>query len=438
MDLRDRLWRTAVKVPVVLVAALPGATEVRLEAEAELRRRGWPSADAPAGANLLVVCGNPFPDRDRQLDTVQRNMPQPAVRVVVPRPGDTPQALDAGLARLRASGNVPSGGEPRHGDGGGHGSPSGHRGAGDAASEGPSDSGSTPAAHDHSPHHDGEHTEHDAHGGHADHHAHAMSTVAGLPMADRADDRDGLRLDQLHLPIGPMLADWPAGLILRCALQGDIVQEVHVDRLPPPPGTTSFWNEPWLRASHGEPVTLGIGSRRRCAAHLDSLGRLLAVAGWADPAVRLRRLRDDVLAGAPGVPCGERLRALARRIQRSRTLHWSLTGLGRLPAERARPWGVTGPALVADGDVHDRLLVWLREAERATRDFDDVRLMEAGQSMGPRGAVGGAGLPSQALLDVLPGLLTGAEFGGARLVVASLDPDLDEPVAVSAAEGAHG
>ena len=45
---------------------------------------------------------------------------------------------------------------------------------------------------------------------------------------------------------------------------------------------------------------------------------------------------------------------------------------------------------------------------------------------------------TQALLDVLPELLTGAEFGAARLIVASLDPDLDEPVAVPAGSGAHG
>ena len=38
-------------------------------------------------------------------------------------------------------------------------------------------------------------------------------------MADRGDDRDGLRLDQLHLPLGPVLPDWPAGLVLRVITQ---------------------------------------------------------------------------------------------------------------------------------------------------------------------------------------------------------------------------
>ncbi|MFE3020468.1 hypothetical protein [Streptomyces sp. NPDC059256] len=453
MDLRSRLRRTAVKRPAVLLAVLPGATELRLEVESELRRRGWDIADAPATANVLLVCGSPFADADRQLDAVQRTMPHSAVRVVVSRPGHAAQALDAGLARLQTGVAAQFDATSGHGD------------AGDVADQSPPGGGSAPAGHEHEHEHEHEHkdkdkdkhehghkhaghhppgqpdieeeghTEHNAHGGHD--HAHMMSMVAGLPMADRADDRDGLRLDQLRLPIGPLLTDWPTGLILHCALQGDIVQEVRVDRLPSPPDSTSFWNEPWLRASRGEPVTLGTGARRSCAAHLDSLGRLLALAGWADPAARLRRLRDEVLAGAPAAHCRERLQALVGRIQRSRTLRWSLAGLGRLPAERARQWGVTGPALVADGDVHDRLLVWLGEADRAARDFDDVRLMQAGQLMGPRGTVGGTGHPSQALLDVLPELLTGVEFTCARLVVSSLDPDLDEPVAVPVMGGAH-
>ncbi|MCM2389753.1 hypothetical protein [Streptomyces albipurpureus] len=435
MDLRSRLRRRAVQSPVVLVAVLPGATELRLDVEAELRRRGWDIAGAPAVADLLVVCGSPDPDVGRRLDTLRRAMPQPALRVDVSRPGRAAQALDEGLALLSERAASPSESASGHEDAGA-GEHQAHSGSGSAPAE-PGHGAPHGHEHQHPGHEAAGHTEQDAHGGHGGHDHHAMSTVAGLPMADRADDRDGLRLDRLLLPLGPVLADWPAGLILRCALQGDIVQEVRVDRLPGPPDGTSFWNEPWLRASRGEPVALGVGARRRCAAHLDSLGRLLSLAGWGDPAARLRRLRDEVLDGAPAGQCGERLRAVAGRVERSRTLRWGLAGLGRLPAERARRWGVTGPALEADGDVHDRLLVWLREARRAVRDFDDVRPLPAGELIGPRGTVGGSRPPSQALLDVLPELLAGAEFGCARLIVASLDPDVDESVAVSAGDGAH-
>ncbi|MEU0686087.1 hypothetical protein [Streptomyces uncialis] len=420
----------AVRSPVALPVVLPGATEPRLGVEAELRRRGWETAEAPAAADLLVVCGSPSPEEDRRLDTLLRTMSRPAARVDVTRPADAARALDEGFAVLRAGAASRSA------------SPEGHENAVGGEHEAHPGKGSASAGPGHGPHHEHEepgHPGHDETGGHghSGHEGHTMSTVAGLPMADRAADRDGLSLDRLNLPLGPVLPDWPAGLILRCALQGDIVQEVRVDRLPGPPDGTSFWNEPWSRAARGEPVERGVAARRRCAAHLDSLGRLLSLAGRSDTAGRLRRLRDDVLAGAPSGHCGEPLRALTERVERSRTLRWGLAGLGRLPAERARRRGVTGPALEADGDAHDRLLSWSREARRAVRDLDDRRPLPTGRLIGPRGTVGGTVPPSQALLDVLPELLTGTELGCARLVVASLDPDLDEPVAVPATEDAH-
>ena len=69
------------------------------------------------------------------------------------------------------------------------------------------------------------------------HHGHAMGDMAwatwrcraGLPMADRGEDRDGLKLDQLHVPLGPVLPDWPAGLVVRVTLQGDVVQHAEAD-----------------------------------------------------------------------------------------------------------------------------------------------------------------------------------------------------------------
>jgi len=54
----------------------------------------------------------------------------------------------------------------------------------------------------------------------------------------------------------------------------------------------------------------------------------------------------------------------------------------------------------------------------------------------PRGRAGGGQVPSAVLLAVLPRLLAGAEFAAARLIVASLDPDLDElPAGVGAGRG---
>ncbi|ELS58515.1 hypothetical protein STVIR_0508 [Streptomyces viridochromogenes Tue57] len=115
-----------------------------------------------------------------------------------------------------------------------------------------------------------------------------------------------------------------------------------------------------------------------------------------------------------------------------------MTGLGELSADRARAAGVTGPALAADGDAYDRLLMWLSEIERGLEGLDDVRPLPPTDRTGPRGRLDGPQPPSQALLDVLPELLTGAEFACARIIVASLDPDIDELALAPVSGAAYG
>lgn len=485
MDLRGLVRRTAMDRPAVLAVTLPGATELRLEAEAEVRRRGWPVVGAPAAADLLVVCGVPAPEDAEWLDRIERSMPEPAVRIVVGERGQAAHAL--GMARRdladravtsrgghvddRSEAPVGEPGDNRRGEHEGHGDEHGHgahhdnsppaapegRGhddhgmghshGGHAAHSGHEGHGhhqpADHAAHMGPMHHQGhgDHMDHQGHGGpmdHMGHDMHAMGEVAGLPMAERGDDRDELRLDQLHVPFGPGLSDWPAGLILRLTLQGDVVQGVEVDHLPVASGPRPpFWDEPWLRAAHGEEVTRGDAVCRRCAAHLDSAGRLLAVGGWDDVAVRCRRLRDELLSGASPEGIGGDLRRTVHRVGRSRALRWSIAGLGELPADRARAAGVTGPALAADGDVYDRLLLWLSEVERGLEEIDDTRPLAPDDRTGPRGRLDGPRPPSQALLDVLPELLTGAEFACARIIVASLDPDLDELALAPVPGAAH-
>src|SRR5260370_8072981 len=171
------------------------------------------------------------------------------------------------------------------------------------------------------------------------HHGHDMGGMemqGGLPMADRGADRDGLRLDQLHVPLGPVLPYWPAGLVVHLTLQGDVAQHAEAQALGPG-GGGSFWTEPWRRAAAGEPVTTGEAVRRRAAADLDSLSRFLGVAGWDDAATVARRLRDDALAGVPGSRLRPALHRLARRIARSRTLAWLTRGLGVLLPGHAEP-----------------------------------------------------------------------------------------------------
>ncbi|MGN9761947.1 hypothetical protein [Streptomyces sp. SD31] len=460
--------------PAVLAITLPGATALRLEAEAEVRRRGWSVVGAPAAADLLVVCGAPALDDAEWLDGIERSMPEPALRIVTGESGQVAGALDMARADLidRAvtrhgvdvayePGAHEHGGHEEHGDRHGHAAhhdssppetsddrndqgPDRHRmdhGHGDHAAHSDHEGHGHHQLADHVAHMD--HMDHEGHSGHMDHMGHdmhAMGEVAGLPMAERGDDRDELRLDQLHVPIGPALSDWPAGLVLRLTLQGDVVQDVEVDHLPVPHGhRLPFWDEPWLRAARGEEVSKGSAARRRCAAHLDSAGRLLAVVGWDDVAARCRRLRDEVLSGASREGIGVDLRRTVRRVGRSRPLRWSIAGLGELSADRAQAAGVTGPALAADGDAYDRLLMWLSEIERGLEELDDGRPLAPDDRMpsGPRGRLGGPQPPSRALLDVLPELLTGAELACARIIVASLDPDLDELALASMSGAAH-
>lgn len=398
--------------PSVLLVTAPGATRERLAVEAELARRGWPRAGGPAAADLVVFAGAPGPVRedgreDAWAERVWESVPAPKARVTVTRADDAAHALDRGRAAL-------------HGP-------------------------ARPAEAQHHPRADtgtdhGDHGDHEDHGAH-EHHGHHMGVVAGLPMAERADDRDGLRLDLLHVPLGPALPDWPAGLVVHAELQGDVVRRAGVEEIPAAHASRpAFWSEPWLRAAAGEPVTVGEAARRRCAAHLDSVGRFLAVAGWREPAVEARRARDRILAGEPVSGLRARVHPWARRVRRSWTLRRLMAGVGVLSAERARRHGVTGPALLADGDVHARLLVWLTEIERALDDGDDPAPLDVRAPLnGPRGLLDADTPPSRALLDLLPGLLEGTEFACARLVVASLDPDLDELAPQHSPTGhAHG
>jgi hypothetical protein len=263
------------------------------------------------------------------------------------------------------------------------------------------------------------------HGGHdmAGHGEH-VGSVAGLPIASRAPDRDGLKLDVLHIPFGPVLPYWPAGLRLSLTVQGDVVQEATVERLGISSAGPSFWDEPVLRLLAGRPVDVGQVTRRRAAAHLDSTVRLLGVAGWDAAACASAILRDRVLDGEPGGQLRRDFDRLRNRVLRSRTLRRMTSGLGVLDGPTANRLGVSGPAASAAGDVFDRLGQWLQSTA------DDLGRVDDGSPSadveGPRGRLDGEEPPSAALLDALPPMVVGAELAGVRLIVASLDPDLAE------------
>jgi hypothetical protein len=393
------LARAGAARPHVLVAAMPGGAAVRLAAEEQVRRRGWPAALSPADADVLLVAGAPAADIAAAVQATWAAVPAPRVRALVTSPGEVAAALDAAQAELAT-------GAPRW-------LPAGDAailaGANAGTASGP---GGSHGAHEMASHHDM---------GDMD-----MGMPAGLPMAERGEDRDGLKLDRLHVQLGPVLPDWPAGLVIRLVLQGDVVQHAEAGAVGLAEGAGSIWTEPWRRAAAGEPVTAGVAARRRAAAHLDSLARFLALAGWDDASTTACVLRDDALAGKPVSSLGLAVRRLAVRVARSRVLAWSTRGAGTLRPDEAAAAGVTGPAWRAGGDVTTRYRCWCRELAGLTAAFDDGSRLDPAALEPPRGRLDGGQAPSASLLAVLPRLLAGAEFAAARLIVASLDPDLDE------------
>ncbi|MFG2004521.1 hypothetical protein ACGFNU_35760 [Spirillospora sp. NPDC048911] len=404
MGLSEALFRFAATAPRPLVVAVPGGTAVRLAAERELRLRGRRPALAPAQANLLVLCGEPAGALEAAAQRVWEQIPAPRARVEVRLPGDMARLLDEAAESLahrddqRAQAAVRRRAQPTV--------------EAEAAEGG---------------------------GGHDHHHGHhgEMALPGGLAMADRAPDRDGLKLDRLHVTLGPVLNDWPAGLVLRVALQGDVIQEARADVSMRPADGTAFWDEPWHRLREGDRVSRGELARRRAAAHLDSLGRLLGVAGWEGPAWAARGLRDDLLTGAGRAAIVPRFARFARRAGRSRLLRAMTDGLGVIDAEAATAHGITGPAsraAASGGDVTARWRVWLAETAEA---LDDLESSEPGTpAEGPRGSVAERRAPSESLLSALPSMVNGAELAAARLIVASLDPDLDGLSDRAAAEAA--
>jgi hypothetical protein len=399
MVLTARLARFAFVCPRPLVVVAPGATAERLAVERALRLRGGTAAVSAADADTLIVCGAPSTSLSGVVARLWEQIPAPRATVKVLDPDDADQALDEAVAALVDVEAQRRAAEHHTADSDVRSSMSSQDEEGDEQGAGHSHEG------------DGE-----------------EMRPAGLAMAEQAPDRDGLKLDQLHVQLGPVLPDWPAGLILRLAVQGDVIQEAELDTIPAAPGAhapPSFWDAPTAAAARGEPVDDEAVGRRTAAAHLDSVGRLLGVAGWEEAAGQARRLRDDVLAGerAPGA-----VKRFGDRVRRSRTLRWSLDNLGVLNHHEALEHGIEGPALRAGGDVTARLRQWLAEAESSL-----ARDIVPGE--GPRGPVDG--VPTRALLDVLPGLVRGLDLATARLVVASLDPDLDQLVGVPTETG-HG
>ena len=359
MGLIDVLARSAASRAHVLVAEAPGAFRERVALERAIVRMGWCRAQSVADADVLAVVGEPGDDLAAVLDHVWSQMSEPRVRVHVRHEAEVAgllarardQLVDGSggrPAKVRA-GFTPSAEAMAHGDD--HGGDGGHDHGGDGG------------------------------------HDHDAMMPDGIPLAEGAADRDGLEMDELHLPLGPVLAHWPAGLVLTVTLHGDVVVDAGVEQLAsiadPRP------DDPVVRA----------------ARLLDAAGSVLALAGLPAESARAVALRDRCLDGDLGgdLGGGSEVTALGDRIVRRRALRWVLGGLS---IEGSHGGTET---------LHDRLVGLFADARAELEG-------EATSRVGPGVAA-------------LPGLVSGLELATLRLWLAALAPDL---VAHEAREVGHG
>ena len=263
-------------------------------------------------------------------------------------------------------------------------------------------------------------------------------TPYGRPIANRADDpSDLLALDVVPLTVGPFFAALPHGMQLRVTLQGDVIHELEVVRLPPRARSAG---DAFQRATR-EQVTVAALERERAASHLRWLAHALRLVGL--DALGERALRLSV---APSVEGVQRLdRAVAR------TVRHVVSGIGVLDAASTSGRGL-GPVARAAGVVEDARLddasytmfgfepvvgyggdAWARWRQRIDETLQSLHLMEVAGGMltggdgrtieGPHGPIDGAQIDT--LAGILPGWLVGQEWGDAVTALASLDLNPD-------------
>jgi len=282
-------------------------------------------------------------------------------------------------------------------------------------------------------------------------------TPHGRPLAERSPDRDGLYLDQLSFGVGPFFPAFPPGLVLHLKLQGDVIQEVELGdnpylRRPVDPGP-AHQGDPFHRAL-SEPVPLAEVELARARHHLAWLADALRVQGLAALGRRALHLADGLT-----VQDGPRLERLVSLVGRSQVLRWSVAGPGRLERELVASRGL-GPVARAAGAAEDARQL---DPAYAQLGFEPVvheagdssarwrqRLAETAQSLelarragdkpttvmdlveSPRGPISiGSATASSHLLDLLPELLAGLEWGDAVATVMSLDLDMEEAAKLS-------
>ncbi len=385
MGVTSLLARWASTSVHVLIVTVPGWDESRMLLEAELDRRGWRVALSPADADLLAVCGMPGEELRAVSDLLWDQMPGPRSRLSVTSSVALSELLDASGAHLvddfrqredaRARSRPVAADDPRP------------------------DAGE----------HEGMSHEDTNHGG-MDHGDMDMPMPGGIPLAGGGDDRDGLEMDVLNVPLGPVLPHWPAGLVVDCVLQGDVIVSAAARLLEAASAPKKTPVDARTTA-----VTDVAGGRRRIIRLCDHASNLLALAGWQTAAQNARRLRDDALRGVEITDHAAALDRLRRRVERSGLLRWSLTGILLEEVGSGANTGTATPPDQAAVDIRHRLIGWLREAA-----------VLAGSSSGAQSPITGdsdRARQAQDAFAALPELLRGTDLGTARLLIAGLGLD---------------
>lgn len=344
MGLIDRAATSRVHA---LIVPVPGHPVLRMRVEAAVVRRGWRIATGPADADLLVTAGAPGPELAEVIERVWDQVPRPRWRCEVETSALVETALQLAAARLldRDADGDPSlvrpHAEHEAADMAGHDMAGmtgqdmagmtghdmvGHDMAGMAGHDMGGMTGHDMAGHDMAGH---DMAGHDMSG--MGGHGMDMSGPGGIPLAMGDEgDRDQLEMDVLHLPLGPVLPEWPAGLVVECTLRGDVIAEASARVL-----------HAGAAVGVGESAEIDPGDPRalRVAVALDDAARMLRLAGVEAASAGLLRARDALLAGASPADQRDRVASVRRRVGRSLLLRWglhSLQGGGGIPALDAR------------------------------------------------------------------------------------------------------
>ncbi len=379
MGLTSWINRTATGGARVLLVEVPGSAHTRIAAEQAVRALGWRPALSPADADVLLVCGQPGDAMRMAVERLWAQLPGPAAQVGAAQPDQVAGALHRAVTVLlrgdrSAEQDRPPRAYPEPGQhSGGHEMPAPETG------------------------HDDDMGSHDM----------DMPMPGGIGLAEGDQDRDGLEMDVLSLSLGAVLPHWPAGLVLHCVVHGDVIASARPEM---------------LSGANPEAPMDGEDARFRAAWDCDAVSRLLALAGRTPESAGLRRIRDDLLAGDPRGDSLNAVQRWSRHVRRSRLLRWSLRDLGRVSARELVERGLSGEMA---GDVHDRLL------NRLDGIADFLRSSDGPDAAGR----GDDATRALAVVELLPTLVVGLDLGAARLVVASLAPDV---AAAQRLESNHG